>query len=161
MPRTVDPDTEVSVCPFRIIVDTREQAPWHFLEMPGYQVVPIITSRCLQTGDYSIENLEERIAIERKSVSDFYGSIGSGRERFEREMERLAKFEFAAVVIEGDWQQLLIDRPQSIRMSPAAASGTIAAWSIRYGVHFFPCMSRRHAELWAFRLLHQFWRQQQ
>jgi ERCC4-type nuclease len=130
------------------------------MSIEGFDVVRTI-SHGLQTGDYSILGAESRISIERKSVSDFYGSIGSDRERFEREMVRLAAMEFAAVVIEGDWRELLIDRPDTIQMSAKSASHTILSWSIRYGVHFFPCMGRRHAELVTFGLLRHWWKQEQ
>jgi len=42
------------------------------------------------TGDYSIVGQEHRIAIERKSVEDFLGSITAGNARFRREHERMA-----------------------------------------------------------------------
>jgi len=155
-----NPETIVETCQFKVVVDTREQAPWRFTGHP-LPIVETITDRALKTGDYSIAGLEHRFAIERKSVNDFYHSIGSDRERFEREMVRLANMDFAAVVIEGDWMELTVDRPDTIRMSVKAAVNTVASWSIRYGVHFMPCPSRRFAEIWSFRLMEQFWKQVQ
>lgn len=148
------------ICPFEIIRDSREQAPFPFQSIEGFDVINTVTA-ALPTGDYSIVGFESRISIERKSVSDYYGSIGSDRERFEREMVRLAAMDYAAVVIEGDWKELLIDRPDTIQMSAKSASHTILSWSIRYGVHFFPCMGRRHAELVTFGLLRHWWKQEQ
>lgn len=55
----------------------------------------------LREGDYSARGLEGRVAIERKSVSDLVGSLTHGRERFVRELERLATYDFKAIVIEG------------------------------------------------------------
>lgn len=161
----IDPATNPMACPFVVVVDSSEQAPFVFsgIEAEGkdkgrpMQVGTVVKS--LDSGDYSIVGLESRVSVERKSVSDWFGSIGSGRDRFEREMQRLSEFDFAAVVIEGGWNELLIDRPNTTQVSGKVASRTIASWSIRYGVHFYPCISRRHAELWTFTLLSMFWRQ--
>lgn len=148
------------ICPAEIVIDTREQAPFSFMSIDPWDRIDV-THQALKTGDYSIVGYESRITVERKSISDFYGSIGSDRERFEREMVRLSQMEFAAVVIEGGWRELLVDRPDTIQMSARSASGTIYSWSVRYGVHFFPCDGRRHAEITTFRLLWHFYKQQQ
>lgn len=149
------------VLSWKVVVDTREQAPFGFLGMQDEKtqrplIVNLITDRALKSGDYSIDGMESRVAVERKSVPDFFSSISAGRDRFEAEMQRLAEMEFAAVVIEGDWRELLIDRPSRTQVSGKVASRTIASWSMRYGVHFFPCMNRRHAELFTFQLLSMF-----
>ncbi len=156
MPRMRKP----KIFPATIIVDSREQAPFPFLSIDPWDEIPTIRA-ALPTGDYSIVGYESRVAIERKSVSDFYGSIGSDRERFEREMIRLQQMEYAAVVIEGDWKELLIDRPETIQMHAKSASHTIYSWSVRYGVQFWPSMGRRHAELTTFHLLRHWWKQEQ
>ncbi len=58
---------------FNIIVDTREQQPWNF---KTYGTV----SQKLDTGDYSIEGLENLVAIERKkSVNEFATNITEKR----------------------------------------------------------------------------------
>lgn len=44
---------------FTIIVDTREQQPWTFEEY-------VVANKKLDTGDYSIEGLQDFFAIERK-----------------------------------------------------------------------------------------------
>ena len=71
-----------------VAVDTREQKPYRF---PHSEV------KTLATGDYSIVGLEDQVAIERKSKEDAYSSLGQGRDRFERELERLSKFDYAAI----------------------------------------------------------------
>lgn len=117
-----------------------------------------VVKAALPTGDYSISGFESRVAIERKSVGDFYHSIGSDRERFEREMIRLQQMEFAAVVIEGFAE----DRPETVQMGVKSATHTMLSWAIRYGVHFFECKhGRREAELKTFHLLRHFWKQEQ
>jgi DNA excision repair protein ERCC-4 len=148
------------VCPFSVVVDTREQAPWHFLNVDPWKIVPLITDKALATGDYSIAGAESRIAIERKSIQDLLGSITAGRDRFEREFERLAKLEHAAVVVEGDWTAVL-EALRSTKINADSLCGTVASWSIRYGVYWWFCFSRRHAEIWTLQLLHQWWKQEQ
>lgn len=144
-------------CPFTVLCDTREQAPFAFAAIDGFEVIPKRFTT-LPTGDYSIAGYQNRITIERKSVADFYHSIGSDRERFEREMLRLAEMEFAAVVIEG----MVEDRPEVVQMGVKSATHTILSWGIQYGVHFLECRhGRREAELKTFHLLRHFWNQEQ
>jgi ERCC4-type nuclease len=121
----------------------------------------------LQTGDYSIKGLESRVCIERKSLADLYNSCGQGRERFEREHQRLAEMEFAAVVIEADFRMMLHSPPEHSKLKPKCVYRTMLSWMIRYGVHWLPAggytpkRSRRLAEITTFRLLEKFWNEQQ
>jgi ERCC4-type nuclease len=147
-------------CPFTIIVDSREQAPFSFLNIDQWLIIPL-QHVGLETGDYSMIGFQSRITIERKSISDFLGSITSGRERFEREFERMSKMEYAAVVVEGDLSEVLQYANESTKIHPKSIVGTIDCWRIRYGVEFIFCESRRHAERQTFGLLYQFWREEQ
>lgn len=129
-----------------IAIDTREQRPYAF---PGAEV------RTLPTGDYSLIGLEDRVAIERKSKADAYGSLGQGRARFRREWERLAQLDYAAVVIE-DTLPGFLQRPAHSKMSPASAVGTLLAWSVRYRVPVFFAGDRAHAQALTGKLLHMY-----
>jgi DNA excision repair protein ERCC-4 len=101
------------------IIDTREQTPVQ-LEFPS-------TRGTLSTGDYSIQGLEHVIAIERKSLSDLLGCIGTERERFERELQRMLAYPTRAVVVESEWD--IIEAGEwSSRVTPASAIGSILAW---------------------------------
>ena len=53
-----------------IVVDTREQEPYGF--NPDL-VRPV--RRALPAGDYSVAGLEETIAVERKTLDDFVGTV--------------------------------------------------------------------------------------
>lgn len=79
---------------YKIIVDTREQKPYW---KEGSDVI----RKKLDTGDYSIEGYENKIAIERKSLSDLYGSLTSGHKRFARELERSKKLDYFTILIDG------------------------------------------------------------
>jgi ERCC4-type nuclease len=117
-----------------IAIDTREQRPYAF---------PKATVKTLPTGDYSIEGLEHLVAIERKTSADAYASLGRGRQRFHAEVERLARLDYAAIVIESGFSEFL-QPPMFSHMNPRAAINTLLAWSVRYGVHVFFAGDREH-----------------
>ena len=76
--------------------------------------------RKLRVGDYSIAGLEE----------------GRAREAFVRACERLGKFDFAAMVIEGSISKILRSNEFS-SVHPNTAFGTIQAFAVRWGIQ--PC----------------------
>ena len=154
-----DPVDPKQICPFNVIVDTREQVPFHFLNCDPWSIVNLV-HMTLMTGDYSISGLEDRLTIERKSISDFLSSISADRDRFEREFERMATMEFAAVVVEGQLSDVLVHARENTKLLGRSIAGTVNSWSVRYGVQFVFCLSRRHAELTTLALLHSFWKEQ-
>lgn len=54
----------------------------------------------LEAGDYSIVGMEHLIAIERKSVDDYWGCMG--KRRFRDCLKRLAAVRHSCVVVEAD-----------------------------------------------------------
>ncbi len=91
----------------------------------------------LRTGDYSIDGHQDRIACERKSLSDLYTTLGQGRARFIRELERLNAMDFAAVVVEAEWLRVATDPPSRSRLNPKTVIASVVAWQIRYSrVHW-------------------------
>ena len=108
----------------KIIIDTREQTPFDF----GKFECEVVTDT-LATGDYSLAGLEDRCAIERKSLDDLLGClIGEGRERFERELVCAAGLECFTVVVEVSMQDMAGGNYPS-RMKPHAASSRF--WPFR------------------------------
>jgi ERCC4-type nuclease len=87
--------------PAVIIIDTREQEPYAF----GPAITP--QRRALAAGDYSVEGLEGTVAVERKSVDDFVKTVIRERERFARELDKLATYDSACIVVEGSLSDLL------------------------------------------------------
>lgn len=138
-----------------IIVDTREQKPYDFACIVPRPAVEVAT---LGAGDYSLKGFEDQVAIERKSLIDAFGTFGNGRKRFERELERLAKLRFAAVIIEADWDTIVLRPPARSQLQPKTVVSSIAAWCQRYQVHFWTCPNRAFAEKYTFRLLERFWK---
>lgn len=141
---------------FKIVVDTREQNAYHFTHIKPY--APWVIYKALSTGDYSIEGYEDRITIERKSLSDLFGSTGQGRERFEREFERLAKYEYAALVIEGSLSDIFQRPPVYSKMNSKAVFHTLISWSVYYKVCIWNAPDRTFAEKLTYYLLEKWWK---
>lgn len=71
----------------KLIVDTREQKPLHFT----HSFITEIKRKKLDVGDYAVEfedGFVPKIAYERKSIEDLFGTLGKGYGRFKREIER-------------------------------------------------------------------------
>ena len=146
---------------FKIVIDTREQRPFSFAGFRGKSgrlIVPRVARNALKSGDYSIVGLEDQVAIERKSLPDLYGVVGSNRERFTRELERLQQFSFSAIVVESDERDIHFAPPPYTSLTPSTVMNSLAAWEINYGVHVRTCMSRESAEQVTFSLLRFFWK---
>jgi ERCC4-type nuclease len=161
-----DPDGHY-LAPFTVVIDSREQQPYRFDSIRGDHrvnwqrlVVPTVR-QTLMTGDYSIVGLESAIAIERKSTPDFLACCGRERERFERELERLGKLQYGAVVVEdelGSIESGLTDGWYRSHIRPASIVASVIAWSQRYGVAFWFCHGRERAETFVFDILERFHR---
>jgi len=124
---------------FRIVIDTREQQPYGF---------PCATvRRKLDAGDYSVAGRESQIAVERKSLADFVGSVIHDGERFHAELEQLASLTHACIVVEADLDAVLRGLRQSeLRLvAPRAVLGAALQISIRYRVPVQWCGSRQAA----------------
>ena len=152
--------------PVEVIVDTREQMPWSFSGITAHKRdgEGLIEVSCrtgtLKSGDYSLEGFIDRIAIERKSIGDLFGTIGGGRARFERELERLAGMEFAAVVCEADWALIYNNPPRHTELKPKTVFASVIAWQQRYPrIHWWMLPDRRFAEVATFRILERFYRE--
>lgn len=152
--------TKKATTPFTIMVDTREQLPYSFtnIEAGGKRLIVPTESGTLHTGDYSIKEFDNCVAIERKSVNDFYGSITDERARLEAEFERMEAMVFSAIVVEGRLESVLDPFLHGRKVTPQAVRATIGAWSVRYRTRWFFLTSRNQGELMTFELLKQFYR---
>jgi ERCC4-type nuclease len=84
---------------FIIIVDTREQQPWSFEHYAT-------ANRKLDTGDYSIEGLEDVLCIERKkSINEIANNITESR--FRDVVDRMSKFKYAFLLLEFDLSHVM------------------------------------------------------
>lgn len=112
-----------------VVIDTREQTPLEF-ELPTVRGT-------LDTGDYSVLGLEHLIAVERKSLSDFLGCVGHGRDRFKRELQRMRAYRFRLLVIETDARTIeagSLNAAWRSALQPAHVMGALAAWIAQYGI---------------------------
>ena len=131
-----------------IIVDTRETLPFKF---DGYQ-----TKRAkLDAGDYSLLGFTDCVGVERKSHEDAWGSMGIGRSRFHRCVQRLAELDRAAIVIECSLSRLC-ERPyyaDGRQITVASVIGGFISYSAHYAIPVFFCDNRAMAERVTLRFL--------
>ena len=155
---TTPPD---SIQALTLVVDTREQRPFQFPSKSIIRKKEIIIKTVplgLKAGDYSVLGLQDQISIERKSMIDLFGTAGGGRDRFERELERLAELEYAAIVIEGTWEDIARRPPARSDMTSKSVIRSLLAWSQRYGIHVFAVGPRPLAARLTYIMLERFWR---
>jgi len=110
--------------PFVVFVDSREQA------IPPFPPGVVVERRMMKEGDYSTPQLVDVARIERKSPSDFASTITWGRERFDREVQRLQGVRWKCVVVEGELQEVY----RASAVHPHAVIGTIASLFARWEV---------------------------
>lgn len=114
LPATLSPEAVTA------IIDTREQRP--------LDLSPLRTEvGTLATGDYSVKGLEHVAAIERKSLPDLLSCVGTERERFDKEVQRLLAYPVRCLVIETTWGILERGDWRS-RVTAAAAIGSVLGW---------------------------------
>lgn len=153
---------------FVIVQDTREQ---HGLFTPGCGVpyideaIPLkclphpdylarqwssfegaITDRLLWS-DYSLKGYEREIIIERKNVSDLYGSLGNGRDKFIEKLMRMSTYEWNGLLIEGNELETLTRQFHS-DMYPSQIFGALISFPIRYGTHVYYAHTVERGRLW-------------
>ncbi len=137
----------------KIITDSREQAPFTFQHEQYAQLHTETAS--LDTGDYSLAGLTDRVAVERKSLPDLVACLGRERERFEREMQRAAALDAFAVVVESSWAELASGEYRS-QLNPHSACQSVLAFTARYRIPFLFAGSRAGAEYVTWGFLRQY-----
>lgn len=68
----------------KILIDKNEKTPYRF---PDSETKKLFISNSRYSVDYTIEGYEKLIAVERKSLSDFYQSVGRNHDKFFKKME--------------------------------------------------------------------------
>lgn len=122
-----------------IVVDTREQEEYSF-SCSRF----IVERRALPAGDYSLAGLEHEVAVERKSAEDFVHTVIRERDRFRRELLKLAQYDRACVVVEAGLDDLLSGAYRS-GAHPASVFGSAMSIIIDYGVPVYFCSDRQCA----------------
>jgi ERCC4-type nuclease len=117
------PRTKVAPVLFRVIEDTRQQMvlPWP----PGV----VIERRTMPEADFTTQTLWGVAAIELKR-DDFPAAVGSERERFDREIARLAAYRWKCIIVAQDITQVY----RQTLVHPNALIGSVASWFARADV---------------------------
>ena len=137
-----------------ILHDTREQTPYTFDRYSDVTVQPA----SLTTADYTLAGLQDRIGLERKSLSDLTGTLTSGRDRFQRECERGKGLDYFGLIIEASMEDVRNHNYRS-QMTPQSLLQTLAAYSIRYNLHVHWCGCRAGGEYMTHSLLSKYLRE--
>ncbi len=114
-----------------VLIDTREQRQWAFdCEMFSER------RATLKTGDYSIDGYTDVIAIERKGLGDFVGSVIQDWRRLRAELVRMSAYDHACFVVEANLSDVLEHKYES-DAEPSAVIGRANAIFIDHNVPVF------------------------
>jgi hypothetical protein len=162
----------------RIAVDTREQRPYLFGWEEGppgelHGCAPVeslmrcqlggpwpIEQRTLDTGDYQLIGPDGQLltvaVVERKAREDAIASLTHHRERFMREMARMATFAFRHLVLELTFEDLVTKG--RTRALPQGLAGSLTSIVTDYDVHVWERPNRSWGEWQAAWCLRRAWR---
>lgn len=119
-----------------ILIDTREQKPYDF-EADSLRLK-------LDTGDYSIMGLTDKVTVERKSLSDFLGCLfphkknkNGGWVRFEKELIRMQEFDYKCIVIETTWKKIVGGKYGHSKAHPNSVMGKIMKITVDMGIPIY------------------------
>ena len=145
--------------PFTIIRDTREKEGYTFEPVETrYHTCKGMVMQKLDTGDYTLEGLEDKLCIERKSsVAELAGNVGQDRHRFMREIERMKEFPHRYIVLEFSLSDLMLFPEGSnisesdwgkVKVTNTFMLRTLMEFQIFDNIHVLFCDSKKHAK-WA------------
>ena len=90
---------------FTVIKDTREQEGYYF---SAFNACAGMVEEKLDTGDYSIKGMEDKICIERKGcVEELAVNLGQKKHAFLAEIERMSTFPHKFIVLEFSLEDLI------------------------------------------------------
>ena len=131
---------------FTIIQDSREQNPWDF---SFYEKCKGVVVRKLETGDYSIEGLEDIVTIERKkSTGEMAINIGKDGRRFNKELVRMSQLKYKYLICEFSFDTLsnfphgsTIPSYQwsKLRITPQYLVSRLLSYRDKYGIEVIFC----------------------
>jgi len=125
-----------------IIQDTREQQPLKF----DHPWITEVRVEKLDVGDYACkfkDGHRPNVIFERKSISDLFGTFGSGHERFKKEIVRTQSQSLSLIIIiEGSLTRVLKGYDYSQIRGISVVYKLFTLW-VKYGVMAVFCGSRR------------------
>jgi ERCC4-type nuclease len=130
-----------------VLVDTREQRPWRLLDNhPNW--IGGEKRAALKAGDYSVEGMQELLALERKSMVDVIRSTMAVRARFIASCARLSKLRWKAILIEATYENMKSPYREMEDLEtgahPNAVVGTLDAIEAKFGVPVIYTSPIRH-----------------
>lgn len=147
---------------FNVIIDTREQIPWEFEQFSS-------ASHKLDTGDYSIEGLENIFAIERKkTVSEIAQNLSESR--FKDVLERLSKLKYKYMLCEFSIDDILKypvgsnipkSKWQYLKITSQYILKKLTEIQVQYDIHIIFCGDRHSARQYAQSLMKRVYDEQQ
>jgi len=134
-----------------IVIDTREKHPYSFS-------VPV-KKRKLEAGDYSIEGFEAVAAIERKELNDYVQTVIYRKERFGKELAKLAHYRLKAIVVEASMSDIIEGRYEG-HIPPQSVIGATIGIHLGFGIPIHFCSNRQIALHFTETLLTKFYERQ-
>ena len=113
--------------PLKFLCDTRE--PWPH---PWVDWLPDgcgLERATIETGDWCVAGAKDGVVIERKTASDFLGTITAGRERWEKELRR-ARLDCRELVVVVEASFSVVNAKRGM-MSEESLIGTVAGLARR------------------------------
>ena len=139
---------------FTVIKDTREQDGYYFSK---FNTCAGMVDQKLDTGDYSIKGLEDKICIERKGcVEELAINLGSKKKTFLKEIERMESFPFKFLILEFSLDDLLkfpeetripIKNKASVKITGRYMLKCLVEFELYDNVHVLFCGDKRTAFL--------------
>jgi DNA excision repair protein ERCC-4 len=115
-----------------ILQDTRECLPL-FTRLPKGLTV---CSATLKVGDYSVRGFEDKIACERKQISDLIPYCTSDHVATKVKMSKLEKMEWAGLIIEARESEVYHPYAHSAA-SPESIRQALASFSVKHKIHIY------------------------
>ena len=139
------------------MIDTREQLP---LWTKSTKTQQIMRTK-LDTGDYSILGMEDKICLERKSGADIVGSVGKGHKRFQKELARSLELDYFAIIIECTYtaiEEKSFDGGLHSKMKGDVVNSILNTITTKYKIPVFYCINRVEMKKRVKGLLNAYWK---
>lgn len=140
--------------PFTVIKDTREQDGYFF---SAFNTCAGMVESKLDTGDYTIQGLEDKICVERKGcVEELAVNLGSKKYAFLNEIERMKPFPHKFIVLEFSLEDLIkfpeetripVKNKASLKITGKYMLKCLMEFQLYDGVHIWFCGNKHNAFL--------------
>ena len=140
--------------PFTVIKDTREQDGYFF---SAFNTCAGMVESKLDTGDYTIQGLEDKICVERKGcVEELAVNLGSKKYAFLNEIERMKPFSHKFIVLEFSLEDLIkfpeetripVKNKASLKITGKYMLKCLMEFQLYDGIHIWFCGNKHNAFL--------------